>query len=113
MVHQISYSIFEVGGEATPVMPLREKGRPRKDISAGSSSRTMFRNHMGSVTNGKKIVIDRPLLIVRILNQSVCHLGEGRTFQSQPATSVEGGCAYVHQSKPLSICIVLTVFINL
>ncbi|GFT36865.1 hypothetical protein TNCV_174661 [Trichonephila clavipes] len=25
MVHQISYSIFEVGGEDIPVMPLREK----------------------------------------------------------------------------------------
>ncbi|GFY51752.1 hypothetical protein TNIN_370611, partial [Trichonephila inaurata madagascariensis] len=27
--------------EATPVMPLRKKGRPRKDNSAGSSSRTI------------------------------------------------------------------------
>ncbi|GFY03875.1 hypothetical protein TNCV_1196551 [Trichonephila clavipes] len=41
MVHQISYSIFEVRGEAIPVMPLREN---RNDNSAGSLSRTMFRN---------------------------------------------------------------------
>ncbi|GFX70723.1 transposon Tf2-9 polyprotein [Trichonephila clavipes] len=30
--------------EATPVMPLRKRGRPRKDNSAGSSSRTIPRN---------------------------------------------------------------------
>ncbi|GFT32049.1 hypothetical protein TNCV_3468771 [Trichonephila clavipes] len=68
MVHQISYSIFEVGGEAIPVMPLREKkGRPRNDNSAGSSSRTMFRNQRGSVTNIKKMVLESPLLAVWIL----------------------------------------------
>ncbi|GFS99640.1 transposon Tf2-6 polyprotein [Trichonephila clavipes] len=38
--------------EATPVMPLRKRGRPRKDNSAGSSSRTIPRNRRGSVTNG-------------------------------------------------------------
>ncbi|GFY31708.1 uncharacterized protein TNCV_4200191 [Trichonephila clavipes] len=40
--------------EATPVMPLRKTGRPRKDNSAGSSSRTIPRNQRGSVMNGKK-----------------------------------------------------------
>ncbi|GFU16844.1 hypothetical protein TNCV_923431 [Trichonephila clavipes] len=49
MVHQISYSISKVGKEAIPVMPLREKGRPRNDNSAGFSSRTMFRNQRGGV----------------------------------------------------------------
>ncbi|GFT81023.1 integrase catalytic domain-containing protein [Trichonephila clavipes] len=37
--------------EATPVMPLRKRGRPRKDNSAGSSSRTIPRNQRGNVTN--------------------------------------------------------------
>ncbi|GFW68695.1 integrase catalytic domain-containing protein [Trichonephila clavipes] len=40
--------------EATPVMPLRKKGRPRKENSAGSSSRTIPRNQRGSVTNGNR-----------------------------------------------------------
>ncbi|GFT17144.1 40S ribosomal protein SA [Trichonephila clavipes] len=40
--------------EATPVMPLRKRGRPRKDNSAGSSSRTIRRNQRGSVTNGNR-----------------------------------------------------------
>ncbi|GFS59588.1 uncharacterized protein TNCV_2581051 [Trichonephila clavipes] len=40
--------------EATPVMPLRKRGRPRKDNSAGSSSRTKPRNQRGSVTNGNR-----------------------------------------------------------
>ncbi|GFU15265.1 retrovirus-related Pol polyprotein from transposon 412 [Trichonephila clavipes] len=40
--------------EATPVMPLRKRGRPRKDNSAGSSSRTIPRNQRGSVTNGNR-----------------------------------------------------------
>ncbi|GFS41327.1 hypothetical protein TNIN_19381 [Trichonephila inaurata madagascariensis] len=40
--------------EATPVMPLRKTGRPRKDNSADSSSRTIPRNQRGSVTSGKK-----------------------------------------------------------
>ncbi|GFV28675.1 transposon Tf2-8 polyprotein [Trichonephila clavipes] len=39
---------------ATPVMPLRKRGRPRKDNSAGSSSRTIPRNQRGSVTNGNR-----------------------------------------------------------
>ncbi|GFY31669.1 hypothetical protein TNCV_4199801 [Trichonephila clavipes] len=34
-------------GEAIPVMPLREKGRPSSYKSAGSSSRKMFRNQRG------------------------------------------------------------------
>ncbi|GFV55618.1 hypothetical protein TNCV_1821051 [Trichonephila clavipes] len=41
--------------EATPVMPLRKRGRPRKDKSAGSSSRTKPRNQRGSVTNGNRV----------------------------------------------------------
>ncbi|GFU49007.1 integrase catalytic domain-containing protein [Trichonephila clavipes] len=40
-----------VDKEATPVMPLRKRGRPRKDNSAGSPSRTIPRNQRGSVTN--------------------------------------------------------------
>ncbi|GFW76768.1 uncharacterized protein TNCV_4944851 [Trichonephila clavipes] len=40
--------------EVTPVMPLRKKGRPRKDNSAGSSSRTIPRKQRGSVTNGNR-----------------------------------------------------------
>ncbi|GFT39939.1 retrovirus-related Pol polyprotein from transposon 297 [Trichonephila clavipes] len=40
--------------EATPVMPLRKRGRPRKDNSAGSSSRTIPRNQRRSVTNGNR-----------------------------------------------------------
>ncbi|GFV37224.1 uncharacterized protein TNCV_1056281 [Trichonephila clavipes] len=40
--------------EATPVMPLRKRGRPRKDNSAGSSSRTVPRNQRWSVTNGNR-----------------------------------------------------------
>ncbi|GFV04870.1 retrovirus-related Pol polyprotein from transposon opus [Trichonephila clavipes] len=39
--------------EATPVMPLRKRGRPRKENSAGSSSRTIPGNQRGSVTNDK------------------------------------------------------------
>ncbi|GFS86186.1 hypothetical protein TNCV_660721 [Trichonephila clavipes] len=35
--------------EATPVMSLRKRGRPRKDKSAGSSSRTIPRNQRGRV----------------------------------------------------------------
>ncbi|GFV85559.1 hypothetical protein TNCV_3773831 [Trichonephila clavipes] len=70
--------------EAIPVMPLREKGRPRNDKSAGSSSRTMFRNQRGSVTNGKKMVLGRPILVVWILTESACHLGGGRTCQCPP-----------------------------
>ncbi|GFT65669.1 hypothetical protein TNCV_2934071 [Trichonephila clavipes] len=83
MVHQISYSIFEVGGEAIPVMPLREQGRHRNDKSAGSSSRTI-RNQRGSLTNGKKMILERPLLVVWILTESACHLGGGRTCQCPP-----------------------------
>ncbi|GFX47812.1 transposon Tf2-6 polyprotein [Trichonephila clavipes] len=41
--------------EATPVMPLRKRGRPRKDNSAGSSSRTIPRNQRGSVTNSNRV----------------------------------------------------------
>ncbi|GFW18870.1 uncharacterized protein TNCV_5133231 [Trichonephila clavipes] len=41
--------------EATPVMPLRKRGRPRKDNSAGSSSRAIPRNQRGSVTNGNRV----------------------------------------------------------
>ncbi|GFX89408.1 uncharacterized protein TNCV_2202501 [Trichonephila clavipes] len=41
--------------EATPVMPLRKRGRPRKDNSAASSSRTIPRNQRGSVTNGNRV----------------------------------------------------------
>ncbi|GFT05896.1 integrase catalytic domain-containing protein [Trichonephila clavipes] len=41
--------------EATPGMPLRKRGRPRKDNSAGSSSRTIPRNQRGSVTNGNRV----------------------------------------------------------
>ncbi|GFY12141.1 integrase catalytic domain-containing protein [Trichonephila clavipes] len=40
--------------KATPVLPLRKRGRPRKDNSAGSSSRTIPRNQRGSVTNGNR-----------------------------------------------------------
>ncbi|GFY17299.1 integrase catalytic domain-containing protein [Trichonephila clavipes] len=40
--------------EATPVMPLRKRERPRKDNSAGSASRTIPRNQRGSVTNGNR-----------------------------------------------------------
>ncbi|GFU21152.1 retrovirus-related Pol polyprotein from transposon 412 [Trichonephila clavipes] len=40
--------------EATPVMPLRKRGRPGKDNSAGSSSRTIPWNQRGSVTNGNR-----------------------------------------------------------
>ncbi|GFU38640.1 hypothetical protein TNCV_686321 [Trichonephila clavipes] len=40
--------------EANPVMPLRKRGRPRKDNSAGSSSRTKPSNQRGSVTNGNR-----------------------------------------------------------
>ncbi|GFX42530.1 retrovirus-related Pol polyprotein from transposon 17.6 [Trichonephila clavipes] len=40
--------------EATLVMPLRKRGRPRKDNSAGSSLRTIPRNQRGSVTNGNR-----------------------------------------------------------
>ncbi|GFU91957.1 hypothetical protein TNCV_3765821 [Trichonephila clavipes] len=44
-----------IDNEVTPVMPLRKSGRPRKDNSAGSSSRTMLRNQRGSVTISKKM----------------------------------------------------------
>ncbi|GFX71004.1 integrase catalytic domain-containing protein [Trichonephila clavipes] len=40
--------------EATPMMPLRKRGRPRGDNSAGSSSRTITRNQRGSVTNSNR-----------------------------------------------------------
>ncbi|GFX65323.1 transposable element Tcb1 transposase [Trichonephila clavipes] len=36
------------------------------------------------VTNGKKIVIEHYLLVVWILNQSDCHLGEGRACERRP-----------------------------
>ncbi|GFV20627.1 integrase catalytic domain-containing protein [Trichonephila clavipes] len=39
---------------ATPVIPLKKRGRPREDNSAGSSSRTIPRNQRGSVTNGNR-----------------------------------------------------------
>ncbi|GFW88404.1 hypothetical protein TNCV_2287301 [Trichonephila clavipes] len=44
-----------INKEATPVMPLRKRGRPSKDNSAGSSSRTIPRNQRGSVTNGNRV----------------------------------------------------------
>ncbi|GFT02240.1 hypothetical protein TNCV_84921 [Trichonephila clavipes] len=37
------------------MMPLGKRGRPRKDNSAGSSSRTIPRNQRGSVTNGNRM----------------------------------------------------------
>ncbi|GFV01577.1 tyrosine-protein kinase transmembrane receptor Ror2 [Trichonephila clavipes] len=40
--------------KATPVMPLRKRERPRKDNSAGFSSRAIPRNQRGSVTNGNR-----------------------------------------------------------
>ncbi|GFU14203.1 putative transposable element [Trichonephila clavipes] len=50
-----SYAIRScIDKEATPVMPLRKRGRPRKYNSAGSSSRTIPRNKIGSITNGNR-----------------------------------------------------------
>ncbi|GFY28813.1 hypothetical protein TNCV_4719481 [Trichonephila clavipes] len=56
MMHQISYSIFEVGEEYIPVMPLKEK---KEDIGRTILFRNqaMFRNQRGSVKNGKKMAL--------------------------------------------------------
>ncbi|GFV08627.1 hypothetical protein TNCV_3869011 [Trichonephila clavipes] len=60
---------------------LEKKEDPQERVS---SSRTMFRNQRGSVTNDKKIVLERPLLVVWILTESACYLGGGRTCQCPP-----------------------------
>ncbi|GFX13839.1 hypothetical protein TNCV_3421501 [Trichonephila clavipes] len=81
MVHQLSYSIFGVGGEAIPVMPLKEKRKTQERQICWS--RAMFKNQRGNVTNGKKMILERPLLVVWILTESACHLGGGRTPENR------------------------------
>ncbi|GFV64824.1 hypothetical protein TNCV_809211 [Trichonephila clavipes] len=78
-------------------MPLRKRERPRKDNSAGSSSRTIPRNQRGSVTNGNRALspgrkdksfhsffrkISRGRLRSFITNGSTRGYGDKRNFEA-------------------------------
>ncbi|GFW31104.1 hypothetical protein TNCV_2576861 [Trichonephila clavipes] len=77
-MHQISHSIFEVGGEAIPVMTVREKKEnPETTILLVPHRGRCLGTRGGSVTNGKRNVLELP---VWILNQSLtaASVKEGR-----------------------------------